>query len=64
MRTISRSVKYITRSITGVMNYRRIPMLQMKSFLKINMQRIRTIALLENFRGIFGGLGYEIWKFR
>ena len=55
--TISRSVKYIIGSITGVMVPSRILIIQRKKFLSIHLEWISTIYLIGRFKGRFGDLG-------
>ena len=61
VRTMFRIVRYIVSPRTGIIEPRRILILQSKIFLKIQLENISTIYLPSEFRGIVGGLGGTLW---
>ena len=51
LKTVTKSIKYITKPITVFKSLKMILMLQREDFLSIQLHKIRTIALLDYFRG-------------
>ena len=57
MTTITKSIDYIIRLITGFVDPRKIIMLQKEVFLRTHLDRARKFSLPGKFRGRVGGIG-------